>query len=52
MSDDNKDELTLIQCKLDKSVCDHEWKYKDGRDDDICVKCGQNFLAYIFMEEP
>ncbi|MGH9697928.1 MAG: adenine-specific DNA methylase [Candidatus Acidiferrales bacterium] len=32
--------------------CDHEWKHGDGRDDDVCTKCGQGFLTYVFMEAP
>ena len=45
-------DLTLFQCKLDKSHCEHEWEHGDGRDDDRCIKCGQGFLAYVFMEMP
>lgn len=53
MSEDKGEDLTLFQCKLDRSKCDHEWEHGDGRDDDDrCVKCGQGFLAYVFMEAP
>ena len=54
MSEQQKDEkeLTLFQCKLDKSSCDHNWQYGDGRNEDICTKCGQGFLAYVYMECP
>lgn len=48
----DKKDVTLIQCKLDKSKCDHEWEHGDGRNADRCVKCGQGFLAYVFMEAP
>lgn len=52
MSEDKGEDLTLFQCKPDRSKCDHEWEHGDGRDDDRCVKCGQGFLAYVFMEAP
>lgn len=42
--------LTLFQCKLDKSSCDHDWLYGDGRMDDRCKLCDQRFGAYIHME--
>lgn len=45
-------DLALCQCKLDRSSCDHDWQYGDGRDNDTCTKCGQNFLSYIHMEMP
>ena len=48
----DKEEVTMILCKLDRSTCEHEWKHADGRNDDVCVKCGQGFLAYIHMECP
>lgn len=48
--DDGKD-LTLFQCKLDKSKCDHEWN-NEGCNPTHCLKCGQSFMAYAFMEAP
>ena len=44
-------EPTLFQCKIDKSKCEHEWP-DNVQDHDVCLKCGQNFLAYAFMEAP
>lgn len=44
-------DLTLFQCKLDKSKCDHEWN-NDGANPTHCIKCGQSFMAYAFMEAP
>jgi len=55
MTEPNKPEdkdLILFQCKLDHSDCDHDWKYGDGRNEDVCTRCGQNFLTYIHMEMP
>lgn len=43
--------LTLFQCKLDKSACDHEWN-NEGCNPTACLKCGQSFTAYAFMEAP
>jgi len=51
-SDKKDEETTIFLCKLDRSECNHDWKYGDGRDDDVCKKCGQGFLAYCFMEAP
>jgi hypothetical protein len=42
---------TLILCKLDKSKCDHEWN-NEGCNPTHCLKCGQSFTAYCFMEAP
>lgn len=48
--DDGK-ELTLFQCKLDKSTCVHDWN-NEGCNPTHCLKCGQSFMAYAFMEAP
>lgn len=48
---EEKDELTLFQCKLDKSKCDHDWN-NEGVNPTQCLKCGQSFWAYAFMEMP
>ena len=42
---------TFFQCKLDKSKCDHDWN-NDGCNPTHCLKCGQSFTAYAFMEAP
>lgn len=44
-------DLTLFQCKLDRSKCEHEWD-NEGRNPTRCLKCGQSFMAYAFMEAP
>lgn len=38
-------------CKLDKSACDHDWN-NEGINPTHCLKCGQSFTAYAFMECP
>jgi hypothetical protein len=43
--------VTLFQCKLDKSKCDHDWN-NEGCNPTHCLKCGQSFTAYAFMEAP
>ncbi len=42
---------TLFICNLDKSKCEHEWN-NEGCNPTHCVKCGQSFTAYAFMEAP
>jgi hypothetical protein len=44
-------DTTVFLCKLDKSKCDHEWN-NDGCNPTHCLKCGQSFTAYAFMEAP
>ena len=44
-------DLTMFLCKLDKSKCDHEWN-NEGCNPTHCLKCGQSFTAYAFMEAP
>lgn len=45
------DKPTVILCNLDKSKCDHEWN-NEGCNPTHCLKCGQSFTAYAFMEAP
>jgi len=47
----DEDDLTVFQCKLDKSKCDHDWN-NEGVNPTHCLKCGQSFMAYVFMECP
>ena len=46
-----KEDVTLFLCKLDKSKCEHEWN-NEGCNPTHCLKCGQSFTAYAFMEAP
>lgn len=40
-----------FDCKLDMSHCDHDWN-NEGINPTHCLKCGQSFIAYAFMEAP
>lgn len=44
-------DILIFECKLDKSKCDHEWN-NEGLNPTHCLKCGQSFTAYAFMEMP
>ena len=48
---EHEPEMTVFLCKLDKSKCDHDWN-NEGINPTHCLKCGQSFTAYAFMEAP
>lgn len=48
-----ENELFMVMCDLDRSECKtHIWLHGDGRPDDACRVCGQNFTTYTHMEAP
>lgn len=49
---DDKEDVTEIHCKLDKSDCEHEFTQTGDVNSDYCTKCGQSVWAWAFMEMP